>query len=676
MAGREDFPGGAAGGEIAAPLWTALVLFLLNAALVPPHLGWQDSGEFLATTACLGVSHPSGQPLYNLLGAWFLSIPFGTPAWRLGLMSAAASAVSTLLFLFLARRATRLPWTWLVPLGAAWSLSWPWWNQSVTVETYALGLMLCLLVLAALALGEPHRALAVGLTLGLAGVYRPTFILALFVSLPMLFWEWPRGERLKRFVLLAAGWTIGISLPLYLVLRSRALAPVLYSDLSHGPALFRHVLGLGYAKHLGASGEGGALAMGGRFLSVCWKDMTPIGFFLAFFGAGWVAWRWKRAPLFLRVGLVWAALDLGLLLTVPYPALETHQVLWPWVFLGLPAAAALAALRESFGERRWVPWVPLLLAAVALLQALNAGMILRKRADRSAEDYARDVLSVMPQGALYFASTDNDYFPVIGMQQGYGLRKDVTVVSPGDERPGDAVALPDRMRSGAPVVVAKLAPGDHPGWVLNPIGPFWRLGRSPECRVESDRGGAPLVAWKGLELTAFQASPGVAFRGGVVTFHYAWRRPPGKKVDRPAQAVVLLVDENGDYPVPPGGGFYLHDIHPCLNRWFPLHSLDPSKTYAYDRKLFIPSNFPPGRYRVVVALQAEEAPRAGRQEAGGEFYGDGAWQEERQFGTRGTVGGVEKLTAGRGAEERWEPVGGTAPRPWDRLAVVGEVVIQ
>jgi len=61
------------------------------APAVPP--GWQDAGEFLAATSCLGVSHPSGQPLYHLLGKLFLDLPLGPPAWRLGLMSAAAAAL-------------------------------------------------------------------------------------------------------------------------------------------------------------------------------------------------------------------------------------------------------------------------------------------------------------------------------------------------------------------------------------------------------------------------------------------------------------------------------------------------------------------------------------------------------------------------------------------------------
>ncbi len=41
---------------------------LLNSFLVSPYIGWYDSGEMVGTTVCLGISHPSGQVLFHLLG--------------------------------------------------------------------------------------------------------------------------------------------------------------------------------------------------------------------------------------------------------------------------------------------------------------------------------------------------------------------------------------------------------------------------------------------------------------------------------------------------------------------------------------------------------------------------------------------------------------------------------
>ena len=652
-----------------------LFLFLLNAFLLPVHLGWQDSGEFLATTACLGISHPSGQPLYNLLGAWFLALPFGTPAWRLGLMSAAASAFAAVVLMVLVRRMTKIPMGWIVPLCVGWALTWPWWDQAVTVETYALGTLQALLVLWALSQEEPRRTALAGLTLGLVGVYRPTYILGLFVSVPMLLWVWPRGERLRRAVWFTAFWGMGISLPIYLAVRSHALAPVMYADLSHFEALAKHVLGLTYSKHLGASGSVGAFAMAGRYLAVCWKDLTPVGLLLVAAGLGFLARSWKRQPIFLRAGIIWAALDLGLLLTVPYPTLETHQVLWPWVVSAFLVAVALEVVWEKrpcgMGKR----WVPVLLVLLALVQGLNIDELLRKRNDRTAEDYANDLLSILPKRALYYASSDNDYFPVIGMQQGYGIRPDVTVLSPGNPRPGEDEWVPRQIRFGSPVVAARLAPGLFKGLVPIPLGPLWLYAREPACRVEPVGPQAPLAVWPVLELSDFKTDVPRVRRGGVLTFQYAWHRPVGKTPPGSLQVLVLLVDDKGGYPMA-DGGLWLHDTHDCLNGWYVLSTLDTRKTYRYERKVFVPSNFPAGTYRVIAALQPAVPPKEGVQEAGGEFYGDGSWQAAWQFGGRGTWGGVQRMTAGKGENQLMPIVGGYAPKMLERFAVVGEVSIQ
>jgi hypothetical protein len=449
----------------------------------------------------------------------------------------------------------------------------------------------------------------------------------------------------------------------------------MFSDLSHLGALAHHVLGLTYSKHLGASGSGGAFAMGGRFLALCWTDLTLLGILAVV--SGFVIWarNAKTKPLFLWAGLVWAILDLGLLLTVPYPALETHQVLWPWVFLAFFAAMSLGALWERTWSGKWERWVFCLLAFFALVQFLNIHDILKKRADRTAEDYASALLSVMPRGSIYFASTDNDYFPVIGMQDGYGLRPDVTVVSPGDPRPGEKIDLPRRIQRGAPAVAFRLVPGLSKQLVPIPLGPLWLYAREPACQVESAGSGNPVAVWPGVELCGFESDHVLVRKGGVLTFHYVWRRVPGRTIAGSRQAVVLLVDDQGNYPMS-GGGLWLHDTHDLLNDWFALSDLDPRKTYAYDRKLFVPSNFPPGKYRVIMALQPAAPPSKGTQEAGGEFYGDGSWQAAWQFGGRGTWDGTEHMTAGKGADQLILPVGGTAPRMLGKFAVVGRVEIQ
>jgi len=228
----------------------------------------------------------------------------------------------------------------------------------------------------------------------------------IFVAFPMLLWAWPKGERLRRIGWFTAFWGMGITLPLYLAVRSHALSPVMYADLSHFGALAKHVLGLTYSKHLGASGSVGAFAMGGRFLALCWKDLTPLGLLLVLAGLGFLGRDWKAKPLFLRAGLVWAALDLGLILTVPYPALETHQVLWPWVVSAFLAAIGLDVLWSKIAGGKWERWVVVVLVFFVLMQGMNLRELLRKRGDRRIHFCFKCGL-FLPAAGRYFAQSDS-----------------------------------------------------------------------------------------------------------------------------------------------------------------------------------------------------------------------------------------------------------------------------
>jgi len=652
-----------------------LAVFRLDALLLSPYLGWQDSGEFLAATACLGVSHPSGQPLYHLLGKLFLALPFESPAWRMGLLSAASASLSGVLLLMLSRRVVGLPLAWLLSLCVAWSWTWPWWNQALTVETYALGVLLGLGVLGAITLEEPRRTMMAGWALGLACVYRPTFIFALPILLGHLVPAWSRGTRLIKSAWFVSCWGLGISLPIYLAVRSQALPPILFSDLSRLPDLGKHVLGLTYSKHVGASQGMDILARGGDFLRLAWDGLTPVGALLALLGLGWLLSHWKAAPLVVRGAALWAAADLALVLTVPYPVLQSHQVLWPWVVMALLAAYGLRWLWDKASGSLVVKWTPLILGLFAFFQLANVGPLLGKRSDASAEDYARNLLAVMPPGALYHASSDNDFFPVIGLREGYGLRKDVTVVSPGEERPGQREELAKKIHEGAPVVVARLAPGVFQGLVANPLGPLWRYERAPSCEKTPHRPAAPSAVWGGWELSRFGTPDPVVAAGGILRFRYTWHRGGGALPGERLQAVVLLADEKGEYPLAPGGGWWLHDTHECLNGWFQLSKLNRKVDIAYERVVFVPSAFPPGRYQVLVALQAAGIPQEGQRKAAGEFYGDQAWQADWQGLTHGAYGVVERIAEGTGEEKRFPITGGTARKVGDRFAVVGEVEI-
>jgi 4-amino-4-deoxy-L-arabinose transferase-like glycosyltransferase len=114
--------------------------FVLYAATAAPSVAtlFDDSLEFQVVLPTLGIAHPSGYPLYTLLGKLFtLLLPFRDPAGRANLLSALCAGVAVGLLYLLAQkiagnRAAAATATVLFALSPAW------WSQATIAEVYAL----------------------------------------------------------------------------------------------------------------------------------------------------------------------------------------------------------------------------------------------------------------------------------------------------------------------------------------------------------------------------------------------------------------------------------------------------------------------------------------------------------------------------------------------------------
>jgi hypothetical protein len=53
-----------------------------------------DSGELIVAGCTMGIAHPPGYPLFTMLANLIHKLPFGSPAWRINLLSVLLSAAS------------------------------------------------------------------------------------------------------------------------------------------------------------------------------------------------------------------------------------------------------------------------------------------------------------------------------------------------------------------------------------------------------------------------------------------------------------------------------------------------------------------------------------------------------------------------------------------------------
>src|SRR5512140_2954831 len=117
--------------------FTSLVLYVLTTAPSVAVL-FDDTLEFQVVVPTLGIAHPSGYPLYTLLGKLFITLlPWRDPAGRLNLFSAFAASIAVAAFYLAARRWARQRAAALVAT-VAFAVSPVWWSQATLAEVYAL----------------------------------------------------------------------------------------------------------------------------------------------------------------------------------------------------------------------------------------------------------------------------------------------------------------------------------------------------------------------------------------------------------------------------------------------------------------------------------------------------------------------------------------------------------
>ncbi len=240
----------------------SIYLFTLS-----PTISWIDSGELSVVCYTLGIAHPTGYPLYTLIGRVFSLIPIGTVVLRFNLLSSLFISFSSLILFFLFLNIFELLFSevkrnlrYFLSLISAliFSFTPTLWSQATSNEVYALNFILTSLLLYLLVLQIKHKAadklntkeklsylffFLYGLSFG----NHLSILLLLPGFLFLLFVIYQRALlQSKRILLYLLFFLVGISIYIYLPIRSSS-GPILNwgapSSLSN---FLRHVTGWQY----------------------------------------------------------------------------------------------------------------------------------------------------------------------------------------------------------------------------------------------------------------------------------------------------------------------------------------------------------------------------------------------------------------------------------------------
>jgi hypothetical protein len=421
-----------------------LTIYLLTSS---PTVGFIDSGELATVAVTLGIAHPTGYPLFTLLGWIAAHIPLGSEEIvRLNWMAALCTAGAVMMVFLCAHRLVSLLGQRLLrgkktdellllsaSAGGTMMLAFSetFWLQAVAVEVYSLHVLLLGIVLLLSFRARDERLplcwYAVAFFLGLSFTNHMTTVMLLPGLLYLYIADGPRGNSRWTVGLKSAGFfLLGLTPYLYLPLRA-AQSPIMnWGNPTDLGRLVSHLSGKQYSVWIFSSPDVASRQLS-YFLTSVPAEFAVVGLVCGVIGAV-VLWRSHRKSAIATV-LLFAAC---VFYAVNY---DIHDIdayfLLAYVCIGLWAACGLVGVglwwgRHAGRARQW--W-----CVVAVAVGIIPLFVHYARVDESknylADDYTHNMFASLQPGAVilsyqwdYWVSASHYYQLVCGE------RNDIVVI--------------------------------------------------------------------------------------------------------------------------------------------------------------------------------------------------------------------------------------------------------
>ena len=561
--------------------WRWLGILFVLAALLPIYLltmpdavGQADTFEFQVVAPQLGMAHPTGYPLYLLLGKLFTLLPIKSVAWRLNFGTMVYGLVATSLLFVLGYRMKMRGIT--AVLGAViFGLIPTFWSQAIEAEVYTLHTLL--VMLAFLFMREIGKwtidseqcsvnskqwqtvLLAFVLGLGMTNHLTTVFLLPA-AALTLLFSGTFNREKsliqnLKSLIILALAFLIPLLLYAYLPIRWQAI----------------HDEPMGVVRFVD-------WVIGGRFAGAlqwrAWLDdstryevigriyLTNWGWFnlaLALFGFIITLWRnWRVALIF---GITWLGYTFyGLNYYVPdldVFIVGAQMVVAVWWMVGANGLLEIGDWRLNTRTNLQSLISNLLILLFVLPTLLNTTQNW-SRLDQSQDDggqpWGEGVLALpLAEGGAILADSEK-IAPLYYLQQAEGVRPDLDIMVLPDEAAYRA-ELDNCIAAGQTVYLARFLPGLEGIYHLRSMGPLTEVSAEPMTTlpetvtsITSTGSASGMAVSDAIQLIGYEIAPVSPYDDTQTAVTLYWQTT--EPVTQPLHVYLRLGDEttSGQHP--------------------------------------------------------------------------------------------------------------------------------
>lgn len=522
-------------------LWTMWLLVLLLPLLLTTlqrDFGTADTFEFQVTAPQMGIAHPTGYPLYLMLGKLWTLFPIGTVAARLNFGTMVYTLLTAVLIQRIMHRLFRQPA--VAVLTAATFATLPIvWGQSIAAEVYTLHALLVAAFLYTLlrglavyqqfgrtaadvrypdalfrfprVVGSLTFLLGLGLTNHLTTVLLGATLLLFFVLIaPAIFRILEIADRARPPLFLVSFITFCLPLLLYFYLPVRWLA--VNGDRMGVGRFIEWVTGSRFAGALqwwSFIEQPARYPLVGRLFLHDWGSIS-----LLVVLAGIIAlcvWRWRYAVLLIVTALVFTFYALNY--HVPDLAvfiIPAHLV------LALFWGSAAAWYGRTFPQKTTTNALIVLgLGCLLLLNATRAWHTLPTPATNPLRAWGESVLSLdLPENSVILADSDK-FPPLYYLQQAENMRPDLAIKLLPDEAAYRA-ELDQQLANGRTVYLARYLP--RLPYTLRSVGPLTQV--APSATVSA---APPLTTINNIDLLTADIAPISLYDDSQTAVTLAWR---------------------------------------------------------------------------------------------------------------------------------------------------------
>ncbi|MBN1286961.1 MAG: DUF2723 domain-containing protein [Anaerolineae bacterium] len=557
-------------------LVVGLGVFGVYLATLGRCVGAADTFEFQVTAPVLGIAHPTGYPLYVMLGKLTSLVPFGSMAWRVNLSAALPAALAALLLADVIRRLEigRL----LAALAAlALAFSATFWSQAVEAEVYALNALFVVIILGILVNGlyvtdprfgggramRPRRVFGLALAFGF-GLTNHLTIVLLAPAAALMLWMCRPRLTLKQWGAAAVCLAAPLLIYLYLPLRWPAL---------HDGA------GMPFDEFImWITGQrfGGALMF--EYFSQPDRWMTIfrlvidqfgiMGLLLAVVGLARLA-RWFPGVGIVTLVAYGAYFAYALVYIIPDIAvflIPMHVIQVIWIAYAVHAISEWAPklVKPLTWDRLYVPLhTALALLPLALLWSNGAALADVPQKGRALEEWGRYVLGLPLDGDSVVLADSEKIAPLEYLHRIEGVRPDMQMVVLGNEALYRQV-LGERLAAGQTVYLARYLPGLEGVYHLRSAGPLVEVGTEPLTEPPGDVIGLDITFGGWARLLGYRVDAHSRRIGDTAHVTLYWRRE-GEATGR-HQVWLRLLDAEGYVVWEQRDRFAVNNAYPA-NAW-------------------------------------------------------------------------------------------------------------